>query len=436
MKLTIPTFRSRTGLSVFLGLIFVAFSFGIALAWTSPTQSPPAGNATGPVDTSVNAHVKSGTFWAGSVGSDSGYCIGASCIAAWPISQWTLAGTNLYYNAGNVGIGTASPVTTLDVNGYIRLAPQVSAPATCDATHKGSIALASATSHICVCNGTAWVFNYNGAACNWNSAPDTTPPTVSITAPANGATVSGTVAVTASASDNVAVVGVQFKLDGVNLSTEDTTSPYSISWDTTTATNGAHTLTAVARDAAGNTTTSTVVNVTVSNVTGGSQSYTTAGSSNFTVPSYNTLTVEVWGGGGGGAELPAGGNGGQSSWNSTVIAGGGQGGRAGAGGGTASGGDINTSGSAGSGQNGGASPNGGAGGQYLLGPSGWSGITPGGGGGGEGGGGGAGAYSRKTYSAGTLSVGASIPVVVGAKGAVTSCCSGPGAVGRVTITWN
>jgi len=88
---------------------------------------------------------------------------------------------------------------------------------------------------------------------------------VSIAAPANGATVSGTITVTATATDNVGVVGVQFKLDGANLGAEATTAPYSVSWTTTTATNGAHTLTAVARDAAGNVTTSTAVTVTVSN---------------------------------------------------------------------------------------------------------------------------------------------------------------------------
>src|SRR3989344_4707522 len=65
---------------------------------------------------------------------------------------------------------------------------------------------------------------------------DLTPPTVSISSPASGATVAGTITVSANASDNVAVSGVQFKLDGANLGTEDTTSPYSVSWDTTTAT--------------------------------------------------------------------------------------------------------------------------------------------------------------------------------------------------------
>jgi hypothetical protein len=81
---------------------------------------------------------------------------------------------------------------------------------------------------------------------------DGTPPTVALTAPANGATVSGSaVTVSANASDNIGVVGVQFKLDGVNLGAEDTAAPYSVNWDTTGATNGTHQLTAVARDAAG-----------------------------------------------------------------------------------------------------------------------------------------------------------------------------------------
>lgn len=101
-----------------------------------------------------------------------------------------------------------------------------------------------------------------------NSSGDTTPPSVSMTAPANGTTVSGSVTVAANASDNVGVAGVQFKLDGAKLGAEDTTSPYSISWDTTAATNGSHMLTAVARDAAGNSTTSAPVSVTVSNSSG------------------------------------------------------------------------------------------------------------------------------------------------------------------------
>ena len=73
-----------------------------------------------------------------------------------------------------------------------------------------------------------------------------------MTTPAAGATVSATVTVTASATDAVGVAGVQFKVDGVNLGAEDTTAPYSVAWATTGIANGDHTLTAVARDAAGN----------------------------------------------------------------------------------------------------------------------------------------------------------------------------------------
>ena len=98
------------------------------------------------------------------------------------------------------------------------------------------------------------------------SGGDAIAPTVSLTAPAGGATISGTTTVSASASDNVGVAGVQFKLDGANLGAEDTTAPYSVSWSTTTATAGVHTLAAVARDAAGNKTTAVSVTVTVSGV--------------------------------------------------------------------------------------------------------------------------------------------------------------------------
>jgi len=91
---------------------------------------------------------------------------------------------------------------------------------------------------------------------------DTIPPAVSITAPAAGASVSGVVTVSADASDNVAVTRVDF-YDGANLIAPDTSAPWSANWDAGAAGAGAHTLTAVARDAAGNSTTSAGVPVTV-----------------------------------------------------------------------------------------------------------------------------------------------------------------------------
>jgi glucose/arabinose dehydrogenase/chitodextrinase len=96
--------------------------------------------------------------------------------------------------------------------------------------------------------------------------PDSSPPTALVTAPAAGSVVSGSVSVTATASDDVGVAGVQFLLDGAPLGSEDTTAPYGITWDTTTASNGVHVLSARARDAAGNTgTSSSSRTVTVSN---------------------------------------------------------------------------------------------------------------------------------------------------------------------------
>jgi Bacterial Ig domain len=92
----------------------------------------------------------------------------------------------------------------------------------------------------------------------------TTPLTVSITSPVNGATVSGTVTVVATATASDAITGVQFLLDGANLGSIVTSSPYSISWETTQTSNGSHVLSAQVSDQAGNTATSSNVAVTVS----------------------------------------------------------------------------------------------------------------------------------------------------------------------------
>jgi peptidoglycan hydrolase-like protein with peptidoglycan-binding domain len=100
-----------------------------------------------------------------------------------------------------------------------------------------------------------------------NIAPDTTPPTISITSPSNNQTVRNSVTLSATSSDNIGVIGVQFKLDGANVGQELTTAPYSGTWNTAGVSNGSHTLTAVARDLAGNTKTSILVTITVSNTT-------------------------------------------------------------------------------------------------------------------------------------------------------------------------
>jgi hypothetical protein len=96
-------------------------------------------------------------------------------------------------------------------------------------------------------------------------ANDTAPPVVAVTSPATGQ-VAGSVTVAASASDDLGVAGVQFMLNGAPLGVEDTTAPYEISWDSQSSANGEHVLTAVARDAAGQTTSATGVSVVVANL--------------------------------------------------------------------------------------------------------------------------------------------------------------------------
>jgi len=92
-------------------------------------------------------------------------------------------------------------------------------------------------------------------------------PSVAVTSPATGATVNGTVHMTASASDTNGIAGVQFKVDGTNVGQELTAAPYGMDWDTTTLANGSHTVTAVARNTAGVTAVSSGVAVTVNNTT-------------------------------------------------------------------------------------------------------------------------------------------------------------------------
>jgi hypothetical protein len=114
-------------------------------------------------------------------------------------------------------------------------------------------------------------FTLYGGRATWDragksSASNTVPPAIAVTTPTNNAAVSGSaVTVSAEASDSMGVAGVQFQLDGANLGTVVTSPPYRIAWDTFSTTDGSHTLTAVATDAAGNQATSSPVAVTVAN---------------------------------------------------------------------------------------------------------------------------------------------------------------------------
>ena len=161
---------------------------------------------------------------------------------------------------------------------------------------------ANNTSYTITCTGTG------GSATQtvwipWGTSADTTAPTVSITAPTNGSTITPgtTVTISADASDNVGVTAVDFKVDGTTIFT-DTASPFATNWSGFGL--GTHTLTATARDAAGNTTTSNAVIVQTPS-TGGTPTVTITaspasipqgGSSTLTWSSTNATSCALSGG--------------------------------------------------------------------------------------------------------------------------------------------
>ncbi len=177
------------------------------------------------------------------------------------VSGTTQASVTLSWSPSTDDVGVAGYQTFLDgnANGSTTNTSITFSGLTCGTSHALGVSAFDAAGNA---SGTATATAAT-AAC-----ADSTPPTVAITAPAANATVSGTVTVSAATGDNVGVAGVQFRLDGANLGTEATAAPYTIAWNTTAASNGPHTLTAVARDAAGNTTTSATVSVTVANPSG------------------------------------------------------------------------------------------------------------------------------------------------------------------------
>ena len=234
-------------------------TFGsIAVDAGNPNDYPPTDRAgllrNGPPD--AGAHEYNGIAPGGSdVQAPS---VPGSVSASGGVEQvalgWQAASDNVGVVRYNVHRSTVSGFTPSDSN-------RVAQPAGAGFTDTG---LAPGTYYYKVTAEDA-AGNVSGASAQVSAAAqaEQTPPSVSVTAPAAGATVSGTVSVSANASDNRGVAGVQFRLDGQSLGAEDTNAPYSTSWDTTAAATGGHTLTAVARDAAGNRTTSQGVSVTV-----------------------------------------------------------------------------------------------------------------------------------------------------------------------------
>ncbi|MCU1241325.1 MAG: uncharacterized protein JWO71_2051, partial [Candidatus Acidoferrum typicum] len=162
----------------------------------------------------------------------------APSITAQPVSTTVTAGQTATFAV--TAVGTAPLGYQWQKNGA-----NIAGATTASYTTAATVIADSGSTFRVVVSNAAGTATSNAATLTVNPL-DTTPPAVSVTAPANSATVSGAVSIAANASDNVGVASVQFQLDGANLGGLDTTAPYSFSWDTTAASNGAHTLTAIA----------------------------------------------------------------------------------------------------------------------------------------------------------------------------------------------
>lgn len=106
------------------------------------------------------------------------------------------------------------------------------------------------------------------ATCGGGYANACPPPTVTLSAPSTGATVSGTVALTAAASASstygLTITQVTFMVDGMAVGTA-MSSPYTVMWNSTSVANGSHSVVARATDSHGDTGSSSAANITVQN---------------------------------------------------------------------------------------------------------------------------------------------------------------------------
>jgi mono/diheme cytochrome c family protein len=189
---------------------------------------------------------------------------GVITLAATATDNLSVAGVQFYVDGTATGAeSTTAPYTTSISAGTLSVGPHVVMAIARDGSANTSPS-AAVTFHVV-------------------PLADTTPPSVSVTAPLAAAVISGSVMVAITATDDTGVVGVQLMVDGVNSGSEDTTAPYAIPLNTVGLSNAAHTLTVKARDAAGNTKVSAAVSITVSNVAYAAATYTSI-AANILVP--------------------------------------------------------------------------------------------------------------------------------------------------------
>jgi hypothetical protein len=222
------TNATSVSISPGIGTVSAAGSTSVAPGATTTytlTASSSAGTVTGTVTVTVTATPSPAPT--------------INSFTANPLSIVSGSPSTLSWSTSSATSETISPnVGTVGAAGSVSVSPTVTTTYTLTASNSAGTTTRSVTITV-------------------SPNKDTTPPTVSITSPSRGAVLTGTVTLSATATDNVGVVGVQFQINGINFGPELTGGVYSIPWDTTKVSNGGYTLTVTARDAAGNRSTDT-----------------------------------------------------------------------------------------------------------------------------------------------------------------------------------
>jgi hypothetical protein len=238
-----------------------AHTFSVAASANGQTDPTPASRAW-TID-STPPTVLSTTPVDGAVDVASGATASATFSEAMAAAS---VGTSTFTLIDNSSAGSSVPASVAyNASSHVAtLTPNAALPAlhSFTATVKGGAGGVTDAAGNALAADVAWSFT--------TSAPvaDTTNPTVTLTAPADGSTVSGTsVTISATAADNVAVDHVDFLVRGTVVGT-DTTSPYSFTWNSTTVAEGSATITAHAVDTSSNSADSSA-GVTVANSSSG-----------------------------------------------------------------------------------------------------------------------------------------------------------------------
>lgn len=122
---------STTISALILGATAFFLFVAIAGAFSEPTAAPPGANVSPPINTSTLAQTKQGAFTLNGTFVVPEVCLSGSCRSIWPKEgRWDIAGSSIYYNNGNVGIGTTNPTQKLDVAGRVQ-ATEICTGTTC-----------------------------------------------------------------------------------------------------------------------------------------------------------------------------------------------------------------------------------------------------------------------------------------------------------------